>query len=68
MVRISKLEGAFDQGYIPKCSEEHFLVHSDKSSPMRIFKMSDKVGEVLKGAWFPEEVLEIATNRFLKRS
>ena len=33
MVRISKVKGAFDKGYIPKWSEEHFLVQSDMSTP-----------------------------------
>ena len=31
-VRISNVKAALDQGYIPNCSEEHFLVQSDKST------------------------------------
>ena len=44
MVRISKVKGAFDKGYIPNWSEEHFLVQSDKSTPRRVFKLIDKAG------------------------
>ena len=44
MVRISKVKGAFDKGYIPNWSEEHFLVLSAKSSPRRVFKLIDKGG------------------------
>ena len=65
MVRISKFKGAFDKGYIPNWSEEHFLVQSDKSTPRRVFKLIDKGGQELKGSWYPEEVQEIAKNRFL---
>ena len=65
MVRISKVKGAFDKGYIPNWSEEHFLVQSDKSIPRRVFRLIDKGEEELKGSWYPEEVQEIANNRFL---
>ena len=65
LVRISKVKGAFDKGYIPNWSEEHFLVQSAKSTPRRVFKLIDKGGEELKGSWYPEEVQEIAKNRFL---
>ena len=65
MVRISKVKGAFDKGYIPNWSEDHFLVQSDKTTPRWVFKLSDKGGEELKGSWYPEEVQEITKNRFL---
>ena len=45
MVRISKVKGAFDMGYIPNWSEEHFLVQSDKSTPRRVFNLIDKGSE-----------------------
>ena len=64
-VRISKVKGAFDKGYIPNCSEAHFLVQSDKSTTGRVFKLIDKGGEEHKGSRYPEEVQEIAKNRFL---
>ena len=65
MVRISKVKGAFDKGYIPNWSEEHFLVQSDKSTPRRVLKLIDKGGEELNVSWSPEEVHEISKNRFL---
>ena len=65
MVRISKVKGAFDKGYIQKWSEEHLLVQSHRSIPLRVFKLIDKGGEELKFSWYPEEVQEIAKNRFL---
>ena len=65
MVRISKVKGAFEKGYIPNWSEEHFLVQSDNSTPRRVFKLIDKWGEELKASWYPEELQENAKNRFL---
>ena len=65
MVRISKVKGAFDKGYIPNWSEEHFVVQSDKSRPRWVFNLIDKGGDELRGSWYPEEVQEIAKNRFL---
>ena len=65
MVRVSKVKGTFEKGYIPNWSEEHFLVESDKSTPRRVFKLTDKGGEEIKGSWYPEEVQEITKNRYL---
>ena len=65
MGRISKVKGAFDKGYIPNWSEEHFLVQSDKDNPERVFKLVDKAGEELQGSWYPEEFHELSKNRYL---
>ena len=65
MERISKVKGAFDKGYITNWSEEHFLVQIDKSTPPRVFQLIEKGCVELKVSWYPEEVQEIAKNRFL---
>ena len=64
-VSISKVKGAFDKRYMANRSEEKFLVQSDKSMPRRVLKLIEKGGEELKVSWYPEEVQEIAKNRFL---
>ena len=65
MVRVSKVKGVFEKGYMPNWSEEHFLVESDKSNPRTVYKLTDKGGEEMKGSWYPEEVQEISKNRYL---
>ena len=65
VVRISKVKGAFEKGYIPNWSEEHLLVKRDKSTPRRVFKLIDKGDEELKGSWYREEVQESTKNRLL---
>jgi len=65
MVRVSKVKGAFDKGYVPNWSEEHFLIQSQRRNPRTVYKLADKGGEELKGSWYPEELQEIKTNRYL---
>ena len=65
MVRISNIKGAFEKGYLPNWSEEHFLVESDKDNPRRVYKLTDTGGEEMKGSWYPEEVQPITKNRYL---
>ena len=48
MVRISKVQGAFEKCYIPNLSEEHFLVQPEKSTLPWVFTLLDKGGEELK--------------------
>ena len=43
---------------MPNWSEEHFLVESSKQS-LGHYKLNDKLGEKLTGAWFREEVQPI---------
>ena len=65
MLRISKLNESFDKGYIPICCKEHFLVQSDKSTPARVFRMKDKLGEELNDSSNVDEIQEIRKNLFL---
>ena len=65
MVRISNIKGAFEKGYLPNWSEEHFLVESDRANPRRVYKLKDTGGEEMKGSWYPEEIQPIAKNKYL---
>ena len=65
MVRVSKVKGVFEKGYIPNWSEEHFQIESEKDNPRTVYKLSDKGGEEIKGTWYPEELQEISKNRYL---
>jgi len=65
MVRISDVKGIFEKGYLPNWSEEHFLVESDRDNPRRVYKLTDKGGEEMKGSWYPEEIQPITKNKYL---
>ena len=78
-VRISRVKGVYDKGYMPNWSNEQFTVSSlnlpadqkvRNSRPVYILK--DDSGEELCGKWYPEEIQQIRDNdykveRVLKR-
>lgn len=65
-VRISRVKGAFEKGYKPNWSEEHFFVtgHSDRG-PRRVYKLKDDSDEPIHGSWYKEELQSIDKNRLL---
>ena len=67
MVRISKLKGNFEKGYMPNWSEEHFLVSKspETAQSRQVYKLKDKGDDMIKGIWYPEELQEIENNRYL---
>ena len=78
-IRISRVKGVFDKGYMPNWSREKFTVSSmvpqadkrgRKSRPVSTLK--DDSGEEFRGKWYPEEIQQIRDNdyeieRVLKR-
>ena len=65
MVRVSKLKGNFEKGYLPNWSEEHFIVTKTLNKEKPVYKLKDHADEDIKGTWYPEEIQQIDTNRFL---
>ena len=73
MVRISRLKGDFEKGYMPNWSEEDFHLAEARSSPSDspkrqrrlLYKLTDRAGETLHGQWYPEELQQIRVNRHL---
>ena len=74
MVRISRVKGDFEKGYLPNWSEEDFRVREIVDAPIgssggpgsrRVYKLSDRAGEPIFGIYYPEELQEISENRFL---
>ena len=64
-VRISKVKGIFEKGYIPNWSEEHFKVKETISKGKPIYKLSDDLGDDIKGEFYEEELQPITENRYL---
>jgi hypothetical protein len=64
-VRISKYKGVFEKGYMPNWSEEHFHVKKQVNKKRPVFKLTDDLGEDIKGDFYQEEVQPIEENRFL---
>ena len=65
LVRISKVKGQFEKGYLPNWSREHFVVEKNNSGPKSVYKLKDKGDEEVKGSWYPEEVQPIDKNQYM---
>ena len=78
-VRISRVKGVFDKGYIPNWSREQSTVPSIVSQADKkgrnsrpVYTLKDDSGEELRGKWYHEEIQQIRDNdyeveRVLKR-
>lgn len=66
MVRISKVKGDFEKGYMPNWSEEHFNVRdvNENAGLKKVYKLADKSGENLSGSWYKEELQPISHNEY----
>jgi hypothetical protein len=65
MVRISKSKGDFAKGYVPNWSCEDFQVIERQSHPRTVYKLQDRGGRDIKGAFYREEIQPISKNRYL---
>ena len=64
-VRISRIKGEFEKGYVPNWSEEDFHVTNViESMPHTVYKLEDETGEKLKGSWYRKELQPIDTNEY----
>ena len=64
-VRISKVKGVFEKGYVPNWSEEHFHIKKKISKGHPVFKIADDLGDDIKGEFYNEELQPITENRYL---
>ena len=64
-VRVSKVKGIFEKGYMPNWSEEHFHVKEQIAKKRPVYKLVDDEGEDIKGEFYKEEIQPITENRYL---
>jgi len=65
LVRISKVKGVFEKGYIPNWSAEHFHVKKEIRKGKPVYHLVDDMGEDIKGEFYEEELQPIEGNRYL---
>ena len=63
-VRLSRWKGAFENGYVPNWSREHYEVVDMRPQrrggiPRPIYKLKDMLGEDIEDACYPEEVQHV---------
>ena len=64
-VRINKVKGIFQKGYIPNWSEEHFHIKEEVQKNRPVYHLTDDLGEDIKADFYPEEIQPIEENRYL---
>ena len=55
-IRISRLKGLFEKGFLPNWSEEIFIVVEVKKTIPVTYKIKDSTGEILEGSFYNEEL------------
>ena len=66
MVRVSKVRGQFEKGYMPNWSEEHFIVDKVNTRTQHpVYKLKDYANEDISGTWYEKEVQPIKKNLYL---
>jgi hypothetical protein len=70
-VRISRVKGVFDKGYMPNWSREQFTVASTvadgdkrRRNARSVVTLKDESGEELRGKWYPEEIQQVRDNDY----
>jgi hypothetical protein len=66
MVRVSKVKGQFEKGYMPNWSQEHFIVDKvNTRTQRRVYKLKDYANEDITGSWYDKELQPIKKNLYL---
>ena len=70
-VRISRIKGDFEKGYLPNWSGEQFVATSIRQPDGKrrratrpVYSLKDEAGEALQGKWYPEELQHIVDNDY----
>ena len=58
-VRISKVKGHFEKGYLPNWSEEIFIIHECKSRDPPVYIIRDQMDEIVKGIFYEPELQKV---------
>jgi transposase InsO family protein len=55
-VRISRIKGIFEKGYLPNWSEALYIIHTVKQTSPITYILKDMKGEIVKGGFYTEEL------------
>jgi len=55
-VRMSRVKGIFEQGYLPNWSEEIYTVENVQKTNPVTYKIKDSLGELIQGSFYNEEL------------
>ena len=55
-VRISRIKGIFEKGYLPNWSEAVYIIHEVKQTRPITYVIKETSGEVLEGSFYEQEL------------
>lgn len=61
-VRVSRMKGAFDKGYLPNWTEQEYVLEGTATGDRRVYKLQNIHGDPVDGSYYAEEVQPIGTN------
>ena len=64
MVRVSRIKGGFEKGYVPNWTEQHYRVEGAEGRHRRVYKLQNIRGEPIDGTYYQEEIQPIKQNEF----
>lgn len=63
-VRVSKIKGTFEKGYLPNWSEEIFLIRRRNPMPKPVYELEDYNKEKIEGMWYEKELQKVKQETF----
>ena len=63
-VRVSRVKGAFDKGYLPNWTEQHYRLEGTSAGDRRVYKLLNIRWEPIDGTYYTEEIQPIGQNEF----
>jgi len=63
-VRVSKIKGTFEKGYLPNWSEEIFFIRKIIRRNPTLFELEDYAGEAIEGYWYETELQKVDVEKF----
>ena len=55
-VRISRMKGTFEKGYLPNWSEAIYVIHQVKQTNPVTYILKDTIGELIEGSFYEKEL------------
>lgn len=58
-VRISKVKGTFEKGYLPNFSQETFIIYEKLDRKPPVYRLKDELGETIGGIFYEPEMQKV---------
>ena len=63
-VRVSKIKGLFEKGYLPNWSEEMFIVRRRLPLNVPAYELKDLKNEKIEGLWYEQELQKVVQDKY----